>query len=200
MKKVYFLQRALAYLIDYLVITVIGIIFGMFLISNSDDYTKAVNSIDELAHSYTQGEIDNKEYIREYGNLAYEVEKDTAFLTIVELIVSIGYFGTFAYYNGGMTLGKKVMKIKVSTDCGEELSHGKFILRASFISFTYTKCLTLFAVLFIGKDSFYKVYLPLELFRMIFIVVTVIMVLKRKDTRGIHDLIVGSQVESCEKQ
>ena len=200
MKKVYFLQRVLAYLIDYLVITIIGIVLGMFLISNRDDYNKVVDSIDELTHSYTQGEIDNSEYISEYGSLAYEVEKDTAFLTIVELIVSIGYFGTFAYYNDGMTLGKKVMKIKVSSIDGKELSHGKFILRASFISFTYTKCLTLFAVLFIGKSSFYKAYFPLELVQMIFIIATVVMILRRKDTRGIHDLIVGSKIESCERQ
>ena len=196
MKKVYFLQRLIAYIIDILIISVVGFIATNFLILNRESYDEAYKNLNDVTSSYVNGEIEADIYLKEYNDNYYTIEKSLALVTAVELVFSIGYLGTFAFYCNGMTLGKRIMKIKVDRNDDKNLSHGMFILRAALISGLFSKCLSLFVIFISDSSSTYYATTAIDMIHTFFVVISAFMILFRKDGRGVHDLIVGSKVNA----
>lgn len=199
MNKVYFLQRAIAYFIDVLIVAIIGSIIGYFLIFRTDSYNDAVKKISDIPSMVLSGKIENEKDLDEYMKYSYIVQKNSGLSTVVELIISIFYFGTFAYYNNGKTIGKKLMKIKVVSSSDTELSHGKFIIRASLITGLYTSFLSLFSLFFNDYVKYFNYDLLFSNIYSIFVITCIIMIIFRKDNRGLHDLIVKSKIVSSSK-
>ena len=199
MKSVYFLQRAIAYFIDMLLISIIGAIIGSFLIFRTDSYNEAVKKISEIPSSVLNGEIENEKDLDEYKKYSYIVQKSSGVSTVVQLVISVFYFGTFAYYNGGKTIGKKCMKIKVVSVDDNELSHGKFIIRAALITGVVTSLLSLLSLLLTDYYKYYNYDMLFTSINSLFIIACIIMIIFRKDKRGLHDLVVNSKIISTFK-
>ena len=106
--KAYFLQRLISYLIDFFII--IFIVTGItFFIPTSEAYKEAYEESNEITDLYLNGEIGNSEYLSRYGDVSYTIAKETVIVTVIHLVVTIAYFGTYAYYMNGQTIGKKLM-------------------------------------------------------------------------------------------
>lgn len=196
MKKAFLLQRVCAYFIDYLIIFVIGILLSNFLMLDTDKYNKAVDNTIKLTEDYSNGDINIDQYYDGITTNNYMIERCSILVTLTGLAVSIGYFGSYAYYKDGQTIGKKVMKIKVVSSDGNGLSLIKFLLRASLISGFYTSILSSFMALVFELDLYKNIYIVLQNINSIFMITTILFTLIRKDNRAIHDLIVGSIVVS----
>jgi len=193
--KVHFLQRLLAYIVDVFIIGFVGTLLTFF-IPVSEKYQEAMDASKDLAESYVNKEISNEEYIEKYGEYNYILEKETVLITVVNLIITVAYFGTYNYYNHGQTLGKKLMKIRIEGIDGKEVSHVTYLLRTALIYGVFFSILSLMFLCFIQKDQYLYTVGFINLLSSIFVWVSIFMILFRKDGRGLHDLLCKTRVVS----
>jgi uncharacterized RDD family membrane protein YckC len=108
-------------------------------------------------------------------NNVYQNILGVVIILLIQFLVYLGYFAVFAYYRNGQTLGKKLLKIKVVSLEGEDLSLNKFLFR----ELVARGVLTL-GVLLIGKlaNLWYLTYLRAL----------------SKDSMALHDLVAKTKV------
>ena len=193
--KAYFLQRLVSYLIDFFII--IFIVTGItFFIPTSDAYKEAYEEANEISDLYFNGEISNSEYLSRYGDVSYTMAKETIVVTIIHLVVTVAYFGTYAYYMNGQTIGKKIMKIRVVNKDNSNVGHGILIFRTAVIYGVIESIISLIILQFISSNMYLYVITPLEFLQYAFVLISLFMIMFRKDGRGLHDIIFKTKVIS----
>lgn len=191
--KVYFLQRFLAYCIDSLI--VLGIVTLLTLaVPVTAKYENALDESQSVMNLYMDGEITEEEYINRYGKVSYVIAKETVIISFVNLVVLVAYYGTYSYYQNGQTLGKKWMKFRIDGENGEYPSHLTFIVRCLLIHGVITSAISLAALLFVSSNQYYSVVGFVDFIYILFFVVSLFMIMFRKDGRGLHDIICKTKV------
>lgn len=147
-----------------------------------------------IQESFLQQEITQEQYLAQSLDLSYDMAYQNVVYVLIEVSLALGYFVVFQYKNGGRTLGKKLMHIKVVSATGEELTVNSFLYRALLLQSLAIDVLLIGGV-FLLKGQAYGAYeLGFSLFQTIFVLTTLGMVLFRKDGRGLHDLLGGTKV------
>lgn len=193
--KAYFLQRVTSYIIDLVIISLVSYVVLLF-VPTSKAYEDALDRADDATNSYIEGKISEKEYLSEYGEANYIMAKEGAVFTVISLLITTAYFGTYSYYKNGQTVGKKLMKIKVETMDGKTPSHPTLILRTLIIYGVITNVISLILLLFIKANMYIGTIGAIEAVQSLFVIVTIFMIIFRKDGRGLHDLICKTRVIS----
>ena len=193
--KAYFLQRLVSYLIDFFI--VIFIVTGItFFIPTSDTYKEAYEEANEISNLYFNGNISNVEYLSRYGDVSYTMAKETIVVTIIHLVVTVAYFGTYAYYMNGQTIGKKIMKIRVVNKDNSNVVHSILIFRTAIIYGVIESIISLIILQFISSNMYLYAITPLEFLQYIFVLISLFMIMFRKDGRGLHDILFKTKVIS----
>lgn len=192
-KNAVFLQRLVAYLIDGFIITmIISMIASLFV--NSDAIQKINNELVDLINKLQTNDVSYLTYIKEVSVLELELAKQSGIITIVTLFVEILYFVVFQIYNSGQTIGKKIMKIKVISNNGE-LTMNQMIVRSLLINSVLLNMISLVAVSFINDPMQYLyVFGSFDSIQYLFVIVTTLMVMFRKDHVSLHDMITNTRV------
>lgn len=192
-KNAVFLQRLVAYLIDGFIITmIISMIASLFV--NSDAIQKINNELVDLINKLQTNDVSYFTYIKEVSVLELELAKQSGITTIVTLFVEILYFVVFQIYNSGQTIGKKIMKIKVISNNGE-LTMNQMIVRSLLINSVLLNMISLVAVSFINDPMQYLyVFGSFDSIQYLFVIVTTLMVMFRKDHVSLHDMITNTRV------
>lgn len=192
-KNAVFLQRLVAYLIDGFIITmIISMIASLFV--NSDAIQKINNELVDLINKLQTNDVSYLTYIKEVSVLELELAKQSGITTIVTLFVEILYFVVFQIYNSGQTIGKKIMKIKVISNNGE-LTMNQMIVRSLLINSVLLNMISLVAVSFINDPMQYLyVFGSFESIQYLFVIVTTLMIMFRKDHLSLHDMITNTRV------
>lgn len=188
--KADFFKRIGAYLIDYVIIMIvlIGVTASMNI---GSDITNEINNI---TNDYKNGDITIEEYTDKVLPLNYELTKRKLPANIATVVVFIGYYIIFAYFNKGQTLGKKLCKIKVVNTKGERPSIWNMLVRSLFIYGIITSLYSIVSIYFLDmKDFNYSVSVISVIEGMILVVCT-IMIMYKKDGRGLHDIIANTNV------
>lgn len=188
--KASFFKRVSAYVIDYIIIMIalLGITASMSIGSDITD------DINELTNEYRNGEITIEEYTEKVLPLNYELTKRKLPANIATVVVFIGYYVIFAYFNKGQTLGKKICKIKVVNIDGNKPSIWNILIRSLFIYGIITSLYSVISINFLNmKDFNYSVSVVSVVESMILIICT-LMMLYKKDGRGLHDIIAKTNV------
>ncbi len=185
--------RMISFLIDTIIVS---LLLGLltFWVPESKAYTEAMESQNDLLIEYSENKIDFNTFVDKNIQNQYIVDKESILSTLVFCVISIGYFGTFAYYNNGQTLGKKLLKIKVVSNNGKIVKHSTYILRALILSGVLFSLISCGMLLFIKANQYlYTVYL-LSLISSLITIISCLMIAFRKDKRTIHDIICGTKV------
>jgi len=192
-KNAVFLQRLVAYLIDGFIITmIISMIASLFV--NSDAIQKINNELVDLINKLQTNDVSYLTYIKEVSVLELELAKQSGITTIVTLFVEILYFVVFQIYNSGQTIGKKIMKIKVISNNGE-LTMNQMIVRSLLINSVLLNMISLVAVSFINDPMQYLyVFGSFDSIQYLFVIVTTLMIMFRKDHVSLHDMITNTRV------
>ena len=188
--KASFFKRVSAYVIDYIIIMIalLGITASMNIDSDIS------NDINDLTNEYRNGEITIEEYTEKALPLNYELTKRKLPANIATVVVFIGYYVIFAYFNKGQTLGKKICKIKVVNIDGNKPSIWNMLIRSLFIYGIITSLYSVISINFLNmKDFNYSVSVVSVVESMILIICT-LMMLYKKDGRGLHDIIAKTNV------
>lgn len=190
MKKIFF-KRVGAYLFDFIIVTlIISVITMKFSISNND----VVDKLNELIVSVNNEEITMEEYSTEMLKLNYDYQKSMVPLTLVNVLVNFSYFVIFATLNKGQTLGKKIFKIRIVSKDGKNPSIWNMLIRSIFLYGMLIGITTIIGVNIFAAKTFIYVDTGINYVSYIFIIICFFMVYKRKDCRGLHDMMAGTNV------
>lgn len=188
-----FTRRFAAYIID---IFLLGIIFGIFnfIIPVSEKAESINKEMVELQTKYLDKKITMEEYSTKLTPLNYEYSKETYVSSLISLVLTILYFVVYQYKNK-VTLGKKVMGIKiVKTPGNGELQINDLIYRSLIVNSLFSCILTL-SVLFLLKESAYTIASSyITIIQSSLILTTVLFMIIRKDKKSLHDIITNTKV------
>jgi len=198
MKKVYFLQRLLAYIVDYLIITLILFacisIFEIF-VPTSPKVEKATN---DFLESYNNLLLDpeNAKLDEFYDNI-YIIEKDGVPTLLFGIIINLAYFGAFQFYNKGQTFGKKLLKIKIARNsANDKYTYLVSVIRAALTYSSISNLLISLVFICLGSDIYIMPYMFINTIAGTFKIISIFMIVFRKDGRGLPDMICHTRVES----
>lgn len=199
MKK-YTVRRAIAYVIDFLIIALItGLISGIsFINPYNEEYKTAYTEYNELYDEYQTALINNGSELEILQNetieAAYLVSLYSGNITLIEIILGVIFFIIVKYFNNGQTIGMKILKIRQISTKSEKLTITQIIVNSILIySLLSTTVLYIILVCF-TKETYILSTSIITLIDSLFILTTVLLMIFRKDGKGLHDLIAGTTV------
>lgn len=192
-----FIQRLGAYLLDVLLISfVVSIITTPF--TTSDNYEKLSEESSKVIEEYTSGNIDMNTYMSRVSDISYDMSRETGLSSIISIAIYILYFIVYQYYNNGQTLGKKIMKIRVENIDNNQLSMNMILVRSLIINSILADLIILTISILGNRDVYFVGTGIFQGLQYLILFIIAIMVLSRKDKRGLHDLICHTKVVNVE--
>lgn len=192
MKKANFYKRLVAYMIDMFIV---GLVIS--IISYNFDTTRLEKLSDKsikLMNSFTNGDISSDKYFSEYTDILYKVNKANINSNLLSLVIYVGYFVLFQFFNGGATIGKKLLKIKVVSQGGGEVSLWQMVVRTSIINGIVPLALSLILIFTTSGLVFLTLSSIVGLFENIFVIICVFMLLYKSNCLALHDIMSKSVV------
>ena len=190
--KASFKKRLIAYLLDFMLLTIIVTIIN-YILPTSTKQVELNNQINEIQQNLLDNKIDKEEYFNEYKKILPEYDKENMPINICNLVFILGYFIIIPVVNNGQTLGKKLLKIKIEKENGS-LSIGDMVIR----NFVTTSLLQLMIastfVYIVNGDIYYNLSAIISFLQILLVIITSFMIIYRKDKKGVQDLLTGTQV------
>ncbi len=186
-----FVQRFFAYIIDILIVV---ILLNLVTFNTNVDKLNDLNS--EITNYLAEYDPTNIEEVEKLMDLQYQYEKESVPVNVISLVIIFGYFVCFQFFNKGQTIGKKLLKIRTVGSDNKKIAFWQIFVRSLFIHQILVNTISLILIAVCPKNIFIQAYSILTLLQSVFIIITMLFVLYRKDKRGLHDLIVNSYVIS----
>ncbi len=196
MKSNLFLKRLAAYLVDFLIITLVSsaLVRISFINPRYEAYNEASQKYNNALNDYYKEKININEYTKIVSELNYDLNSSGYVYLIGDIVIAFLYFGVFAYFTKGQTLGKKLMNIKiVSNKENKSLKLYNYFIRTFILNGIIINITTFIAVWF-SKKTYYKIAGIAGDFNMILEIVILLMVLFNRDGRGLQDILAGTKV------
>ena len=189
--KASFFKRLFAYMVDTIFLSVIINLIAFAL--PLEGYNKANEEFNDLASQFAAQEITKEEYLESSIEYIYKIQDSGVVLNSMFLVLTIGYFIVFQYLNKGQTLGKKLLKIKVIEN-GKEPSIKAMILRTFITNSIFSGFFCILLLFILDKNNYYYGYYAIAMIEMVFVFLTALFILYRKDKLGLNDLIAKTEV------
>lgn len=186
-----FFQRLGAYFIDILILSLLLGIVGYGLPDNTEDVTDKMGVLEE---KLVNNEISPEDYLKEYYVLLYDVQSSSKLANGISLVLTIAYFVVFQALYNGQTLGKKLLKIKVVNNDNNPASMLQMLIRSLFTMSILSSLLGIVLLFILSKNAYIYSYLGVISIESLFIIITIMFILYRKDKRGLHDVIARTMV------
>lgn len=192
-QKPYFFPRLVAYLFDIMLVSIIctGI---LFIIPENKNYDKYMEEYEMIQTQYIQEEISQQDYFNRSMDVVYDIDYSNVLSMIIQVVLIILYFIVFQFYNKGQTFGKKLMKLRVVSTDNNDITINQIAIRALIVNSILVNILIIGSLLFMGRDYYYYSSSVIQGVSIVIIFATLIMLLFRKDGRGLHDIIAKTQV------
>lgn len=196
--KASLLTRVIAYLIDIIILSAILTIITSFIPNSA--ITELTDELNDITNNILKKDTINiGSYLKDVSKMYYQIDIKSMIPNIIGVFLSIMYFMYYQFKNEGQTIGKKLMKIKIIKNNGK-LELNDLALRSLLINGILFNMI-IFAILIVSKENnYYMLKFGVQIIQSLFIVITVIMVLFRKDKRGLHDVICNTSVIDYRKE
>ena len=191
------LKRLGAYLIDYLVVTVIiyGVMLLPFVNPHKEEYNTKYNEVVRVNEQFQNNEISSEEFNEALIPIAYDLYRLNGSYVIVSTICFIGYFVIFQFLYKGQTIGKKIFKLKLASANDKPLSMVNYLVRAIILYNILIPIIELVIVFTMSSENYYNFYQNVNLVSYIIMYITLFFMLVRTDGRGLHDILANTIVK-----
>ena len=190
-------KRVLAYLVDVMIISFVSLLLTSF-VPTSENYNKLNKEFETLTTDYRNQEVTMEEYLEKGTDINYQLIKEGVPQTIVSTVLSIIYFVVLAYFMNGETLGKKLMKIKITSNNDKKLTMNNYLIRALVIDSVLMNIITIITILLFSKDIYLTSYNIVSYVFSFVYIVSLAMILFSKNGRGLQDILANTKVISTE--
>ena len=188
--KANFIQRALAYLLDIFILSFIFSIITIGFKPNSDIEKK----YNEVYDNYIKGEITAEQYLDEYTDVLYDMQKANALPNAINTVLIIAYFIVFQYLNKGQTIGKKLLKIKIVNEDKKEISLKQMLIRGIMIYSILSSLINIILFFNVSRKVYMTSYLTIGAIETLILFLSAIFILYRNDKKALHDIVSKSIV------
>ena len=196
------LKRIIAYLIDILLVSIVVTPFINIkaINPNIDDYNKYYEEYTQLIEDANNGDIDtsSEEYKNEIIDLNYKIAEYKVINSSISVVSLIIYFVIIQYFLKGQTVGKKILKLKVVSNKDKELNIGNYFVRSLILNNIIFSIILIIGVYIFKPNGYYNLSMVVSYLQLLVMSVIILMVVLRKDNRGLHDIIAGTKVISLE--
>lgn len=187
------LKRIIAFVIDIVIVSlVVSLINLLPLDPYKDKYKDAYEKYNEVVQKSTEDE--KNDYKDEIIELNYEVYKYRTYNSMFSATALILYFGVLPLVMNGQTLGKKIMKLRVVSNNEKKLNFWKYLIRIVILNNIWLSLINVGAVYVVSGVKFYYVTYVISMLSSLIYMLNLIMVMFRKDNRGLHDMVAGTKV------
>jgi hypothetical protein len=187
------LKRIIAFVIDIVIVSlVVSLINLLPLDPYKDKYKDAYEKYNEVVQKSTEDE--KNDYKDEIIELNYEVYKYRTYSSMFSATALILYFGVLPLVMNGQTLGKKIMKLRVVSNNEKKLNFWKYLIRIVILNNIWLSLMNIGAVYVVNGVKFYYVTYVISMLSSLIYMLNLIMVMFRKDNRGLHDMVAGTKV------
>ena len=187
------LKRIIAFVIDIGIVSlVVSLINLLPLDPYKDKYKDAYEKYNEVVQKSTEDE--KNDYKNEIIELNYEVYKYRTYSSMFSATALILYFGVLPLVMNGQTLGKKIMKLRVVSNNEKKLNFWKYLIRIVILNNIWLSLINVGAVYVVSGVKFYYVTYVISMLSSLIYMLNLIMVMFRKDNRGLHDMVAGTKV------
>lgn len=187
------LKRIIAFVIDIVIVSlVVSLINLLPLDPYKDKYKDAYEKYNEVVQKSTEDE--KNDYKNEIIELNYEVYKYRTYSSMFSATALILYFGVLPLVMNGQTLGKKIMKLRVISNNEKKLNFWKYLIRIVILNNIWLSLINVGAVYVVSGVKFYYVTYVISMLSSLIYMLNLIMVMFRKDNRGLHDMVAGTKV------
>lgn len=187
------LKRIIAFVIDIVIVSlVVSLINLLPLDPYKDKYKDAYEKYNEVVQKSAEDE--KNDYKNEIIELNYEVYKYRTYSSMFSATALILYFGVLPLVMNGQTLGKKIMKLRVVSNNEKKLNFWKYLIRIVILNNIWLSLINVGAVYVVSGVKFYYVTYVISMLSSLIYMLNLIMVMFRKDNRGIHDMVAGTKV------
>lgn len=183
--KANFIQRALAYLLDIFIISFIFSIITIGFKPNTDIEKK----YNEVYDNYINGEITAEQYLEEYTDVLYDMQKANALPNAINTLLIIVYFIVFQYLNKGQTIGKKLLKIKIVNEDKKDISISQMLIRGIMIYSVLSSLINIILFFNVSRKIYMTSYLSIGAIESIVLFLSAIFILYRNDKKALHDIV-----------
>ena len=187
------LKRIIAFVIDVVIISLVVSLINLLPIDPyQEKYKDTYEKYNEVVRKSTEdGSHDYKDEIIE---LNYEVYKYRTYSSVFSAAALILYFGVLSLVMNGQTLGKKIMKLRVVSYNDKKLNFWKYLIRIVILNNIWLSLINVGAVYIVDGVKFYYVTYVISMISSLVYMLNLIMVMFRKDNRGLHDMVAGTKV------
>lgn len=197
------LKRVMAYLMDFLFITILVSFIVNIKIINPylDKYRETYDKYNKLIIDVNENKLDTEsdEYKTKMVDLTYDLNKYRVVSASISSILFLGYFGALQYILNGQTLGKKIMKIKVTSVSDKKLTILNFLTRSVILNNILFSIILIVGVYVFNKNNYYNLSLIITYIELLVMSLIVLMIVLRKDNRGLHELITNTKVVAVDE-
>jgi uncharacterized RDD family membrane protein YckC len=191
-------KRLLAYLVDIVIVFLVSVfIFSLPIFKKYQE--NYLNTVDTLYKDIVES---GSSEITEEENIQTLYDLNTAMLPF--LIISAGttifYFGILSYVTNYQTLGKKILKIKVSSVKGKDIKPYIYLLREIIITNFVFRILNIIIIINCGPSKWNMYNNAISNASTFFYALIIGFMIFRNDERGLHDLITGTEVIEYSKK
>lgn len=195
--KALFIQRFVALILDVVIVSMVASIIS-YPFLDLDSIQKLSDSSTQVAEDYISGDLKAEEYVSESISISYELAKKQGVVSLITIFLNILYFVVFQIKNNGQTLGKQLLRIKVRSTNGEELTMNQMIFRAMIINSILIDMVSFAILLFTNEYTYFYGVGVLQMIQFGVIAVSAIMIMFNQNRRGIHDLVAHTDVIRCD--
>lgn len=203
MKKPVF-KRVCAYIIDIAVVAFIFMLFSKieFLNPNAEEYDKVYDEFTTYVekNSTTSDGLKNIMSGDEYKNFSYRLAKLQIPNSILNIVITFGYFVVFQYLNKGQTIGKRLMKIRVKSKNGKRASFVQILVRSLLINEIIASIILVIFISTMSQSMYLQANRIVELIDMLIVYGSLGFIMFRPDACGLHDLLMNTVVVSDQKE
>lgn len=196
-------KRICAYIIDIAIVSFILFLFSKIEILNPDvDKINSVqNEYEKYIETVAKKDADVTKLLKDdkVQNYIYELAKLQVPTSILNVVITFGYFVVFQFFNKGQTIGKKFMKIRVKSTKDDKLSFMQVFGRSLLINEILISILIIIFVSCLNQSAYFNARRILELIDMVIVYGSLGFMMFRSDGCGIHDLLVHTCVVSEEE-
>lgn len=188
-----FYKRALAYLIDVIVVVLLFMVIAYFIPQSKNIYSLQIE-LDWINESLMLNEMDLGIYFHRIGIVYYDMYKVLMVFNILSLVIGIFYFGILQWKLNGQTLGKKLFKIQVISNDDYGVSLPQLFVRGLIINGFFFAIYSLLMSFLLAKYVYFVTVVLVGMIQVALFLVSVFMVFYSRKKRGLHDIIGRTKV------
>lgn len=196
-EKVYFVQRLGAFFVDLLIV---GFISSLLIMPFQTSSVQKLNKqIIDNSTKYINHEITPSVYINKMMDLNYQLGKQNGIASIITILIYVIYYIVVQMKLEGQTLGKRLLKIKIVKNDDSDLTMNDMVLRGVINNSILCDILVVIFAL-VNKYVYFYGSTVVQWIQGLIIIISLFMIIIRKDGRSVADMIANTKVVSLKEE